>query len=140
MNQKTLLVAVDGSEESKSALHKAIDFARLLSADILLVHCHRKFPTILGEPYRQESIDEILNETDLIITPYRKILTEAGVPFTERLVEEPAGTMIPKIAAIEACHMIIMGSRGLSRLEGLVIGSVTHRVLHLATCPVLVVR
>jgi nucleotide-binding universal stress UspA family protein len=33
-----------------------------------------------------------------------------------------------------------MGSRGLSDFEGLFIGSVTQRVLHLAPCPVLVVR
>jgi len=36
--------------------------------------------------------------------------------------------------------MIVLGSRGLSTLGGLLLGSVAHKILHLATCPVLVVR
>jgi nucleotide-binding universal stress UspA family protein len=35
---------------------------------------------------------------------------------------------------------IAMGSRGLSDVGGILLGSVTHKVLHLAECPVLVVR
>ena len=38
------------------------------------------------------------------------------------------------------CDLIVMGSRGRSDIEGLLLGSVTHKVLTLATVPVLVVR
>ncbi|MCP4755050.1 MAG: universal stress protein [Proteobacteria bacterium] len=60
--------------------------------------------------------------------------------FSERILEEPAGSVIPNVAEIEKSSMIVMGSRGLTDLEGLFLGSVTHRVLHLAPCPVLVGR
>jgi nucleotide-binding universal stress UspA family protein len=36
--------------------------------------------------------------------------------------------------------MIVMGSRGRTNLEGLILGSVAHRVLHAAACPVLIIR
>jgi nucleotide-binding universal stress UspA family protein len=39
-----------------------------------------------------------------------------------------------------SADIIVMGSRGLSDFAGLVMGSVAHKVLHLARCPVLVVR
>jgi nucleotide-binding universal stress UspA family protein len=36
--------------------------------------------------------------------------------------------------------LIIIGSRGLTDWQGLLLGSVAHKVIHHATCPVLVVR
>ncbi|OPX38427.1 MAG: hypothetical protein B1H13_11325 [Desulfobacteraceae bacterium 4484_190.3] len=65
---------------------------------------------------------------------------EKGVPFSDRILEGSPGNMIAEAARIENCDMIIMGSRGRSDFEGLLLGSVTHRVLQAAECPVLVVR
>jgi nucleotide-binding universal stress UspA family protein len=55
-------------------------------------------------------------------------------------MEEPAGAVIPDIAKIQKCDLIIIGSRGLTNLEGLFLGSVTNRVLHTTPCSVLVVK
>ncbi len=106
----------------------------------MLVYCHKKFPTVRGEPYLSEGIASILQDAEKLVEPYLQCLEKAGVPFEERLMEEPAGATITNVATIEKCELIIMGSRGLSNLEGLIIGSVTHRVLHLASCSVLVVK
>ena len=140
MKEEMILVAVDNSDYSRKALEKAIELSKLMDTKILLVHCHRRFPTILGEPYLQNAITAIIDEANKIVEPYRKILRESGREFSERLLEGPVGNVIPDVARREKCEMIIMGSRGLSDFEGLFIGSVTHRVLHLAPCPVLVVR
>ena len=48
--------------------------------------------------------------------------------------------MIAKEAEDLDADLIVMGSRGRSDIEGLLLGSVTHKVLTLATVPVLVVR
>lgn len=140
MIQKKILVAVDGSKHSDKVLETAIEYARLLNAKVILVHCHKKFPTILGEPQRNEAIVSTLHHAELLIAPFSKRLREAEVDFEERLIEEPAGAALPDIAKIQKCTLIIMGSRGLTNLEGLIIGSVTNRVLHTTPCSVLVVK
>ncbi|WP_419174314.1 universal stress protein [Desulfosediminicola sp.] len=140
MDQRKIAAAIDGSDYSDKVLDKAIEYARLLDARILLIYCHRKFPKILGHPYRDHIISAIMDETNETVAPFVKKLTESKVPFEERFMEEPAGSMIPQIAECEQCELIIMGSRGLSNIEGLLIGSVTHKVLHIAHCPVLVVK
>lgn len=140
MEQKKILAAVDGSHHSLKVLDKTIEFSRFYQAEVILVYCHKKFPSILGNPYKEEAITKTLYEAEELIKPYVSKLEEADVQVSVRLMEEPAGTVIPNVAEIEKCEMIIMGSRGLTDLEGLIVGSVTHRVLHTATCPVLVVR
>jgi len=140
MSQRTIAAAIDGSEYSDKVLDKAIEFARLLDAAVVLIYCHRRFPKILGQPHRDHIISAIMDETDETVAPFIKKLSESGVEFIERFMEEPAGSMIPQVAEHEQCELIIMGSRGLSDIEGLLIGSVAHKVLHIAKCPVLIVR
>ena len=140
MSQKKILVAVDGSEYSDKVVETGIEYAKLLQAKVILVHCHKKFPALLGEPMRNDVIYHILHDAEQLIAPYKKRLSEAEVDFEERLMEQPAKAMISDIAKIEQCSLIIMGSRGLTNLEGLVIGSVTTRVLHTTPCSVLVVK
>jgi nucleotide-binding universal stress UspA family protein len=107
---------------------------------VVLVHCHKKFPTILGEPLRNEAIVTTLRKAEELIAPFTKRLREAEIDAEERLMEDPAGAVIPDIARIEKCDLIIVGSRGLTNLEGLFLGSVTNRVLHTTPCSVLVVK
>jgi nucleotide-binding universal stress UspA family protein len=140
MSQKKILVAVDGSDYSYDVLDTAIEYTRLLNARVVFVHCHRKFPTITGQPRRDKEISDILSETETLIRPFLQYLEKATIPVEERLMEEPAGAAISDVARIEECKLIIMGSRGLTDLASLIVGSVTHRVLQTAPCPVLVVR
>jgi nucleotide-binding universal stress UspA family protein len=107
---------------------------------VVLVHCHKPFPSALGEPYYQQAIDNILQTAQELLKPFRSILTEGEVVFEERILEGPARQAIAQAAVVEKADLIIMGTRGLGNLEGLVLGSVTHKVLQTADCPVLVVR
>jgi nucleotide-binding universal stress UspA family protein len=140
MSQKKILVAVDGSEHSDKVLDTAIEYTKFLRAKVILVYCHKKFPTLLGEPLRNDSIFTILQNAEQLVAPFTKRLREAGVDFEERLMEEPAGAVIPNVAKIEKCNLVVMGCRGRTNLEGLLLGSVTNRVLHTAPCSVLVVK
>lgn len=137
---KKILLAIDGSDHSAKVLDTAIEYARLMQAMIVFVYCHEKFPVILGEPYRNKEIAKILEESEKVVAPFLQRLTAENIPFEDRIMEEPAAQRITDIAEIEKCDLIVMGSRGLSNLASLVVGSVTHRVLQTAPCSVLVVR
>ena len=140
MSSNKIVVAIDGSEHSYLIVDKAMEHAKLFSVSIILVFCHRRFPTIMGHPYRDEEISNIISESEKVIKPFLQHIRNAGIAVEERIMEEPAGAAITDIARIEKCELIVMGSRGLTNLAGLIIGSVTNRVLHTAPCSVLVVR
>ncbi len=137
---KKILAAVDGSEYSASVLDKSIEFAKLFDGTIILVHCHKKIPTAIGQHYREDVISHIISDAEKVVNMYLPIIKDAGVSVEERIMEEPAGLAISEIARIEKCDLIIMGSRGLTNLASLIVGSVTNRVLQTAPCSVLVVR
>ena len=137
---KKILLPVDGSDHSMKAANYAVELARMSGAEIFLTHCHKPFPAILGEPYYQQAVNKIMKESDKLLEPFRKLFDEKGVAYVERIMEGPPRDAVPNVARHEKCDLIIIGSRGLSDLEGLFLGSVTHRVLRSAPCPVMVIR
>jgi len=140
MEIKKILLAVDGSVHSMKAAEYAVDVSQLIQGEILLLHCHRPFPISPGEPYFEMAAAGIQDNAHRILDPFIALLNQSGVPFSEEIKEGRAGDVISKVADIEGCDVIVMGSRGRSELKGLVLGSVTHRVLRTAPCPVLVIR
>lgn len=137
---KKLLVPVDGSDHSMQATRCALELAQATGAEIILLHCHRPFPVVLGEPLFQKAVGDRMEKSNRLLGPYRELLEKSGVSFTDRVLEGPPGDVISEVARIEQCDMIVMGSRGRTDLEGLLLGSVAHKVLHTAPCPVLVAR
>jgi len=140
MEFKRLLVPVDGSEYSMNAAQCALELAKGMGAEIILLHCHRPFPVMLGEPFLQKAIDHRLDKSQKLLVPYKELFNKHGIQFTDRILDGPPRDIISEVAGIEKCDMIVMGSRGRTDLEGLFLGSATHKVLHTAPCPVLVVR
>jgi len=140
MSLNKILVAIDGSEHSYLIVDKAIEYAKRSNATIILVYCHRRFPSIIGQPYRDEEISTIISESEKLMAPFLQHIKKAEIAVEELLMEEPAGAVISDIARIEQCELIVMGSRGLTNLASLIVGSVTNRVLQTAPCSVMVVR
>lgn len=140
MQIRKILVPVDGSEHSTKAARYAVDFAKLVGAELLLLNCRMQVPPMLGpDAYEQAKIG-LQTRSNELLEPYRILLRGAGVAFTDRIMEGPVEDAIVQLADFEKCDLIIMGSRGHSDLEGLLVGSTTHRVLQIAACPVTVVR
>jgi len=140
MELKKILVPVDGSQYSMHAVEYALALAKHMDSEMLLIHCHKSFPVVLGEAYFQKAIDKIMKKSNDLLNPYRELVQEAGVAFIDRIMEGPAAQAICEVAGIEKVDMIVMGCRGRNDLEGLLLGSCTHRVLRTAPCPVLVIR
>ncbi|HEY9536625.1 MAG TPA: universal stress protein [Kiloniellaceae bacterium] len=133
-----ILVPVDGSDSSLAAVRFVI--AKLASAgtpqEIHLLTVQPQLPTAsrfvdagVLRDYRQEE-----GAKDLAAA--RKLLDNAGVEYTSHIaVGDPADT-IATYADQKQCDAIVMGTRGLGRVAGLVLGSVAVKVLHLAKVPV----
>ncbi|CAB5147064.1 hypothetical protein D3OALGB2SA_4570 [Olavius algarvensis associated proteobacterium Delta 3] len=140
MQINKILLAVDGSDHSMKAAEYAVEVAKMMQGEILLLHCHRPFPVSPGEPYFELAAAGIRDDAHRIMDPFIALLKKSGVSFSDKVEEGRAGDIVSKIADIEGCGVIVMGLRGRSELKGLVLGSATHRVLRTAPCPVLVVR
>ena len=135
-----ILLPVDGSDCSVKAAEYALTFMKPRESEVILLYSHKPFPIFLGEPYFQAVHDKIMNHAREMLAPFISMFTDDDRTADVRILEGPPGDTICRVAAIEKCDLIIMGSRGLTDLKGLFLGSVTHRVLHGAPCPVLVVR
>ena len=140
MKQKYFLVPVDGSDYSMRAAKYAAELTNLMNGKIVLMHCHKSFPVVLREPHFQNAINKINEKSNKLIEPYRKLFQKTGTSFVERILEGPAAKAICEVAELEKLDMIVIGSRGRNKLEGLLLGSCTQRVLNTAPCPVLVIR
>ncbi len=149
---RKFVVAVDGSEHGWKALDLAADLARLAGAQLIVVHVIRPEPVPKGlEEYaRLEGIppeelrarylegrrigDRIIE--DAIVRAHEKGATDV----TGRVLEGDTVEEIVNAARAEGAEMLFVGSRGLSDLTGLLLGSVSHKVLQLAPCTAVAVR
>lgn len=140
MQIRKILVPVDGSDHSQRAAEYAADFARLVGGEVVLLICRMSIPPILGQAAYDQARNSLAAQAEAVLEPCRNLLRARGVSFADRVLEGKAEVAIVDAADYERCDLIIMGSRGHSELEGPLPGSVTHRVLQLASCPVMVVR
>ncbi len=79
------------------------------------------------------------DECQLMLASSKKLLDAAGVGYTERALVGPIAESIVKQAKQSGSKMIYMGTRGMTALSNMVLGSVTTRVLHLADIPVVLI-
>ena len=81
---------------------------------------------------------ELMSEKSL--APARSLCRRSGIEFRASFREGDAAEIIASIARRARCKEIIMGTRGLGRVAGLVLGSVATKVIHLVNMPVTLVK
>jgi nucleotide-binding universal stress UspA family protein len=135
-----ILVAYDGSEHSRKALDTAIKIARGSDSKLKVLFAFDKVPTILGDEETEHFIERAMSKGRDILGEATAHLHDLGVEFNTDIVEGPAAEAILHTAQTDGCDLIVMGSRGLGMMQGLLLGSVSYRVLHHAHIPVLIAR
>ena len=140
-----ILVATDGSDHANKAIEMASELALKYNATLSLVHVvyEAKVPEGVAEYVREEGIKESPEYVYLemagkrILDEAEKLAKKKGVKNIQStvLVGDPA-EKISQLARENDVNMIFLGSRGLSKLGGLMLGSVSSKVCHLAdrTC------
>jgi len=135
-----ILVAYDGSDHSQKALDLAVKIAGCSAGKLKVLFVFDKVPTIFGDDETEHFVERAMNKGHAVLDEATAHLREADIEFNTLTVEGPAAEAILRVAQAEGCDLIVMGSRGLGMMQGLLLGSVSYRVLHHAQIPVLIVR
>lgn len=135
-----ILVSLDNSEHARRTLEAAKEFAKIAGADIRVLHVWEGETQFgRGGPLEMESDDAAKAFVDGAV----KELVDDGLRATGRVRASLSGG-IPGDILDEAkewgASVIVIGSRGMSDLKGILVGSTTHKVLSLSELPLLVIR
>lgn len=138
-----ILVAVDGSEISSRAVKHVIALARAMAKPPKIMVAAVDLPMLervavaIGA---KAAADLHAENTEHMLRPARRMLSRAKLECEELgRVGEIAPTIL-KLAKSERADLIVMGSHGRGAVQGMLLGSVSAKVLANATVPVTIVR
>lgn len=133
-----ILVPVDGSEAALNALRHAM----AVGTDIEIINVQPKadMPALLLH-MTQSNIDKVQQEHgESMLAGARKVLDEAGRPYRAHvLIGEPAAKIV-RVAKSQGADLIVMGTRGMTAIGNLALGSTAAKVVHLSDVPVTLVN
>lgn len=135
-NRNAVLVPVDFSEASFAAVNEALSMVKSPS-DVHVIHV---VPSLASEAdFVHEALEPGMRESHAEAVVAEHLTEEQrGVDIIVR--SGKAGDVIAAAATELGCDLIVIPSHGRSGLSRMLLGSVTERVLRLATIPVLVLR
>jgi nucleotide-binding universal stress UspA family protein len=136
---KTILVAFDGSEQSRRAFHLGLEIAAKFQAKLIVLGIVQ-----LPEPAHTVEVEAIVESgrkkfKKEFAAPAKKAKSLGVELETHVAVGHPAEQIL-RHAEDEHADLIVMGRRGLSRVKRWMLGSVSERVLRYAHCPVTVIK
>lgn len=139
MMMKNILVPVDGSEGSDRAVAEAIAMAEI---------CEAKLNFLYVANINQLAINACLSDAILeAVTKAGNVILDRAMEMVPSGIEKEAysetgspAVVILDFASSNDIDLIIMGSRGLGIVKGVLLGSVSQYVVEQAKCPVLVVK
>jgi nucleotide-binding universal stress UspA family protein len=134
----TIVLATDVPKEAEKAELTAIELARENKAKLVIAHVDERIaakgdmPSVT--PHEEETRSELTAKADALSSDG----IDASVEFTSAVLGGPGPAIVEIADAVDA-DVIVTGTRGRSSLTGLLVGSVTHKLLHISKRPVLAV-
>ncbi len=135
-----LVVAVDPSENANRAFEHALSLAKLYGASVALVYAVEAPQTLESYVSNTEMRRLFYEEGRNLLDGFAKRAEGSGVKADTVLREGHPAQVILDAAKAAGADMIVMGSRGLGGIKGLLLGSVSHAVVSHAPVPVLIVK
>ena len=139
-----LLIAVDNSEHARRAIEAAARLAReAVAVEAVLLNV-REPPGFYGElpPLDMDSIDHRQQDAQHSLLEAALVQARAAglrEARSQGVLGHPARE-IARAAADMGADLVVMGTRGMNPLGGLLLGSVAQRAVHLLSVPVLLVK
>jgi nucleotide-binding universal stress UspA family protein len=136
-----VLLAVDGSDHALHAARTAADLARAMNSnEFRIVVAYDFIPPYLGEPNLQYAIDARIDDAKAIMKKAIEAVGQIPCEISTEMIEGSAAEAVLDVATTRKSEVIVIGSRGLGTLAGLLLGSTSQKVVAHAPCPVLIVR
>ena len=140
---KKILLATDGSEDASVATRAAVDLSSSSGSELHVVYVFEFIPPreYIGLALRIRSPFASEREGREMLVEQVSLIEETGniVHAAHLRMGSPVDEILNTAEEIEA-DLVVIGSRGLGGVKRLLMGSVSERVVHYATCPVLVLR
>jgi nucleotide-binding universal stress UspA family protein len=144
---KQILVAVDGSRSGRRALDEAVKIAKATGGTIealcVVRHPSRLVDISSGFAEEQTRHSAENDAATAALEEAKEVFAQAQVPGTTRAADangEEIAAVISRIAAEEGADLVVMGTRGLSGVKRMLLGSVAESFLRTADRPVMLVR
>lgn len=143
---KTVLVPMDGSEQSFKAAKYAIKLAKILNAKIIAIHAIAmplQVTTVgRGKTVISHYVEDVRRDAERWTDTLASVADREKVEFESDIITNVASVSysIVNYANKHNIDLIIMGTRGRTGVRRFLLGSIAHGVVTLAACPVLVVR
>lgn len=139
MKIKKILVPLDGSKSSLEALSEAVYLARQCGSTITGLHVIPIYPRHLGELVTPLKIT-LFKEAEKIMGKAKTICAQNGIVFRSRIEYGDAKFEINHLVKKGKFDLVVIGSRGLSPIKEMLLGSVSNSVVHRCRIPVLVTK
>jgi nucleotide-binding universal stress UspA family protein len=137
---KQIVIATDGSDAAAHALQQGFALAAETGAGVAVVHVRRTPSTVLGTPYYQEALEDSSLEAEAVMLDARLHASRYGIDADYEVIGGDPSEAIVDFAQARDADLIVIGSRGLGRVAGAILGSVSSAVVHHADRPVLVAK
>ncbi len=127
---KKILVGYDGSEGGERALSKAIELSKALNSEICIITVVPPASVIVGEIVSPDIINTaaIIDSTKKKLSELTNKLLSEGIKTKYEVLSGDPADVILNYAETNNCDLIVLGRRRLSRIERLILGSVTSKV------------
>ena len=137
-----IIAPVDGSEVAKKAAKKALALAKTMDIKVVAMHVinipDRPSPSLYAGSIRYQLHELLQNEGQSYLDEIEDFGEQMGVIISKKLVEGHPAEEIIKEAKED--DLIVIGSKGRTGLDRLLMGSVAENVARHASCPVMIVK
>lgn len=140
-----ILLAVDGSKDSEKAAMLVLDLAQNARIDVVILHVCNDTPMSINDSNDSEDARKyfdsvITDEARKLVAFYKEIMGRFGIQNTVHLTPGDIAEEIVKYADNEKCDLIVMGTKGRTGLVGVLMGSISEKVLKKSHLPLLLAR
>ncbi len=135
-----ILLAADGSGHSLRAAKEAVKLAGESKNAVVTVVFVADHDNAKTEVLHSGSSAELDFQRRKKLQPIEESLAAAQLEYRMEILHGTPGPSIVDFANKGAFDVVVIGSRGLNSLQEMVLGSVSHKVIKRAECPVLVVK